>query len=237
MAIIILVKLLAAHMVGDFILQSKRSLEHQVEHRVLSYQLYIHVIIHGMLALIIINDFNFWLYAVIISSSHLTIDLLKLYFIGESRSNKVMWFLADQILHLIVIVIIWKAYCHIDFTNILSISDKYVIIITGGIIITKPIGILIRELISLFKHNPEDALPGAGMWIGILERMLIYGFIIVGQWEGIGFLLAAKTVFRFGDLTNTNDQAKAEYILIGTLLSFTLAIGTGLLCTYLFSFV
>jgi hypothetical protein len=73
----------------------------------------------------------------------------------------------------------------------------------------------------------EETLAEAGMWIGILERLLIFGFIWVGKWEAIGFLLAAKSVFRFGDLKDTNDQNKTEYILIGTLSSFMVAIIIG----------
>ncbi|NLX81670.1 MAG: DUF3307 domain-containing protein, partial [Proteiniphilum sp.] len=53
-------------------------------------------------------------------------------------------------------------------------------------------------------------------------------FILVGRWEGIGFLLAAKSVFRFGDLKESKDRKLTEYILIGTLLSFGIAMGIGL---------
>jgi hypothetical protein len=42
--------------------------------------------------------------------------------------------------------------------------------------------------------------------------------------EWLGLLLAAKSIFRFGDLTNAKDKNLTEYILIGTLLSFGLAI-------------
>ena len=46
----------------------------------------------------------------------------------------------------------------------------------------------------------------------------------MNYWEGIGFLLAAKSVFRFGDLNNSKDRNLTEYVLIGTLLSFGIAI-------------
>ncbi|MFV0501856.1 MAG: hypothetical protein ACK5MH_09735 [Bacteroidales bacterium] len=45
--------------------------------------------------------------------------------------------------------------------------------------------------------------------------------------SGIGFLLAAKSIFRFGDLKDSKDRKLTEYILIGTLLSFAVAIATG----------
>jgi hypothetical protein len=46
--------------------------------------------------------------------------------------------------------------------------------------------------------------------------------------EAVGFLLAAKSVFRFGDLKDDHDRMRTEYVLIGTLLSFGIAIGISL---------
>jgi hypothetical protein len=64
----------------------------------------------------------------------------------------------------------------------------------------------------------------AGKIIGMLERLFIFGFVVSNFWEGIGFLLAAKSIFRFGDLKENKEIKQTEYILIGTLLSFGLAI-------------
>jgi len=41
-------------------------------------------------------------------------------------------------------------------------------------------------------------------------------------------LIAAKSVFRFGDLRESKNRKLTEYILIGTLLSFGIAIATGM---------
>ena len=54
-------------------------------------------------------------------------------------------------------------------------------------------------------------------------------FIVIGRWEVIGLLIAAKSVFRFNDLKERNNRKLTEYILIGTLVSFGLAILAGLL--------
>ena len=45
---------------------------------------------------------------------------------------------------------------------------------------------------------------------------------------GVGFLVAAKSVFRFGELTNQQNRLEAEYITIGTLMSFSWGLGTSL---------
>jgi len=67
-------------------------------------------------------------------------------------------------------------------------------------------------------------LAKAGRYIGLLERLFVFVLVVTDHWEAIGLLLAAKAVFRFGDLTSSKDRKLTEYILIGTLLSFGLAI-------------
>ena len=44
---------------------------------------------------------------------------------------------------------------------------------------------------------------------------------LIHQPMGIGFLIAAKSILRFGEIKERKDRMFAEYVLIGTLLSFT----------------
>ena len=55
------------------------------------------------------------------------------------------------------------------------------------------------------------------------------------QWEAIGFLVAAKSVLRIGEVRNNRDKNLTEYILVGTLLSFGIAILTGVILKQLLS--
>jgi hypothetical protein len=73
------------------------------------------------------------------------------------------------------------------------------------------------------------SLKNAGNFIGILERLFIFCFVLAGHFETIGFLLTAKSIFRFGDLKEAKDRKLTEYVLIGTLLSFGIALLTGLI--------
>jgi len=68
--------------------------------------------------------------------------------------------------------------------------------------------------------------PKGGRTIGLLERALVFLFVITGNMTGVGFLVAAKSVFRFGEIKEPTQRKEAEYILIGTLMSFTWAIFT-----------
>lgn len=83
------------------------------------------------------------------------------------------------------------------------------------------------------EKGDDHSLTNAGRYIGILERLLVLIFILVGRWEGVGFLIATKSVFRFGDLKESQDRKLTEYILIGTFLSFGFAFVTGIICDFL----
>ncbi|MBP6234658.1 MAG: hypothetical protein KA270_13870 [Saprospiraceae bacterium] len=66
-----------------------------------------------------------------------------------------------------------------------------------------------------------------------MERSFVFMFILANRWEAVGFFLAAKSVFRFGDLKESKDRKPTEYILLGTLLSFGIAIVISMLTIYL----
>ena len=55
----------------------------------------------------------------------------------------------------------------------------------------------------------------------MLERILIFFFLMADQYTAIGFVLAAKGFTRFKELDNRNF---AEYVLIGTFFSSLSAI-------------
>lgn len=78
------------------------------------------------------------------------------------------------------------------------------------------------------KQNATLGLKEGGRWIGMLERALIYIFVLGGQYASIGFLVAAKSILRFGEVKESRNRMDAEYIIIGTLASFLFALLTGL---------
>ena len=96
------------------------------------------------------------------------------------------------------------------------------------LICVKPANIFIRETLVAGKiesiSDTSAELKNAGKLIGILERILVLTFVIIGKLEVVGFLIAAKSILRYKD-TNT---IKTEYVLIGTMLSFGIAMMIGL---------
>jgi hypothetical protein len=227
---IIFVKLLLAHLVGDFLLQPTLWVLDKENKKQKSVYLYIHTILHGVLAWILVGEIRFGWFALLLALLHGFIDFLKLYF--QKTETKRNWFVVDQILHLLSIVVVITIYkkLTVDFD---VFNDTFWILITGIIFLTKPTSILMRNIISIWtpesKSEGDNSLQNAGNYIGILERLFVFCFIITAHFEAIGFLLAAKSIFRFGDLKEAKDRKLTEYVLIGTLLSFGIALLVGLL--------
>ena len=78
----------------------------------------------------------------------------------------------------------------------------------------------------MLPHGDEfikEGLPNAGEQIGLLERGLILMFMLTNLPLAVGFLLAAKSLYGFGE-----NYKNAQYVIIGTLASFGWAIAVAL---------
>lgn len=228
-------KLLLAHILGDFVLQPDRWILEKREKKQRATALYLHLGVHT-LALLILLQFNFkyWPGMAVILISHFLIDLAKLYLENSIKNG---WlFLFDQLAHLLVIL--WVVYFYHPFLidTAVLFSPAYLLLLFCIFSVTSVSAILMRLVMGrwqLPEDKEQDSLPKAGKYIGMLERLLVFGFIVLQQWAAIGWLIAAKSILRFSDLSRAKDRKLTEYVLIGTLCSFGLAIAIGLL--YLFS--
>ncbi|MFA6276589.1 MAG: DUF3307 domain-containing protein [Pedobacter sp.] len=220
---IALLKLLLAHILGDFFLQPNSWVDEKEKKKGKSDKLYLHIAIHIALIFVVFVSFNVWKMALVIGVLHGIIDVLKLTF--QIDKTKRIWFFADQFLHLILIVGCWNYFYQpvISF-NFLENTQLWSFLL-GALFLTSPAAIFIRVIIAKWiPSKASSSLQDAGKFIGILERLLIYLFVCTHHFEAVGFLLAAKSIFRFGDLKEAHDIKLTEYVLIGTLLSFGIAL-------------
>lgn len=228
---ILLIKLLLAHLLGDFVWQPASWVADKEIKKHTSVYLYLHILLHGILAALLVWEISFIPYALLIAVTHGIIDLIKLNF--QKPNTKRSWFVADQIAHILIligIVLLYENKSIIYFWE----DNGFWILLTGILFVTKPSSIIIRTIISIWSPENENthadnSLANAGNYIGILERLFVLCFILTGHFEAIGFLLAAKSIFRFGDLKEAKDRKLTEYVLIGTLISFGIAVLTGLI--------
>ena len=238
---LLFLKFLLAHILGDFIFQSEKWVKDKEEKKIKSLKLYFHICIHALLlfSLLQFNLQEYWLGFLIIVLSHFIFDVSKLYL--QKKKTKRNWFFMDQFLHLLVLFFTTLIYTGTNFTIENVFNNQILILSIALLLVTQVSAIFIKVIITQWspesKNENDDSLAKAGRYIGVLERLFVFVFVVTNHWEAIGFLLVAKSVFRFGDLTSSKDRKLTEYILIGTLLSFGLAIIIGILYSYLKSII
>ncbi len=231
---IFFLKLLLAHLIGDFLLQPHKWVLHKEAHKVRSKYLYYHMLIHFAVTMVLLWDLSYWGVALIIAFSHYLIDLAKLYANPLFKIKAVPFFI-DQAAHLAVLYVCayYGNLCE-QTSDLLEQMDWA--LVTATVFVTFPAAIIMGKLLEGMSGQIEldhESLPNAGKYIGIIERLFVLVFIILGRWEAIGLLITAKSVFRFNDLKDSNNRKLTEYILIGTLMSFGMAIITGIIYAHL----
>ncbi len=233
---VILIKLLCAHLCADFIFQTdciNNGKRKQGANGIV--YLLVHALTHGLATYLLLAEWSGWFIPLAIFVSHFITDWIKCRFC----KNTLPTFLADQFVHIAIIAILWYAFygTEIKIPNLAeTVSTKVWLTIAAYILMLRPSSIFLN--LFLDKWTPASpntqSLPNAGKWIGYIERILILTFILVGSLESVGFLLAAKSVFRFGELNKAKEIRTTEYVLIGTFASFTIAILAGIAITRLF---
>lgn len=239
---LILCQWIFAHLFADFGLQTSKMILHKKRLKARSWLLYLHSFLHGAAIYLFSPDKTLWLIPAVVIITHFFIDLWKLY-----RKDNLIAFILDQLMHILVLVILWFIFYqpHDWFQTALSqllSNTNFWIVISGYMIIIFPLAYTLGYATSKWRAEIETAsirstvsLSEAGKWIGIFERILVYTFVVNNHFEGIGFLIAAKSLLRFSDIKGENIRKEAEYVLIGTLMSFAASILTGLAVQLLIS--
>jgi hypothetical protein len=226
MEINILLRLLTAHLLGDFVLQPSAWVISKESKKVKSGPLYLHVLVVTVLTYLLLWDWSKWYIPLIIGLTHLLIDIWKCY-----RKNTLAYFIADQVAHVLVLFMIWEVfYGHADLTG-LAANNRFWLLFIGYYIVIWPLGIGIGKATEKWQRSANmnaGGLDKAGIWIGRCERVLVLTFIITGQYTALGFLMAAKSILRFTDKDEMT-QKKTEYVLVGTLMSFASAAIVGVI--------
>ncbi|MDW7693163.1 DUF3307 domain-containing protein [Flammeovirgaceae bacterium SG7u.111] len=233
---ILFFKLLLAHLIGDFTLQSDKSVADKEVKKIKSPYLYAHVLIHLILTVVAVGfQSKYWLGVVVVVVAHYLIDLFKLYV--QNEKNQGRYFILDQAMHVGVIALVVHAYKPFPLKNLTAFGSKILLLVICLVTLTYVVSVAMQVFFSKwnndFQEKGEESLQNAGKYIGMLERLFVFVFVATNHWQAIGFLIAAKSVFRFGDLSRAKDRKLTEYILIGTLLSVGSAILVGLVYLFL----
>lgn len=237
----LLLALWLAHLTGDFLLQPRAWVEerYRLGHR--SPHLWQHALVHAALTLAVLviaaaHDAQRGALAVlfgvlVVAISHWWIDLAKSWL----SPHRLRWFLLDQALHGLVLVGVWLAWvgswqplgaavAWLATPRVLGLACTY-------LLVSRPLSIAIALVMRRWSDQLEatGTLAAAGARIGMLERFLVLTLVLLDQLTAVGFLLAAKSVLRFGDLREAQDRKLTEYVLLGTLLSVASTLALGLI--------
>ena len=195
--------LLLGHVIADFYLQNDKYCSQKEEKKFRSCFLYVHSLLVAVVswALVPVSDFGF--YALTIALSHLAI------LAAVATEFDITTELPVQF---------------VDYTGNFSMP----LFILAVLLCIKPANVLIKLVLKRYQIGETlscENIKNAGALIGNLERILTIIFVIIGRYEAIGFIIAAKSILRFKD----TDTAKTEYVLAGTFLSFGIALLCGLM--------
>lgn len=233
-----------AHLLTDFVFQTHGLVEQKRRGQPLAYAL--HGLTHYLSAVILVSFLlagsGLWLrtHFVLLALAfvHLLIDFAKNHFTQKALPNGgAIAFVLDQFLHFLsVAVAAWLLTPGLPFAGVMAllgvgravpsqllfIPVTYVGVIFGG-------GYLIRALTrplaeSVNLDPPEkrgEPMENAGLYIGWLERFLLLTALLLQSPGTAGLILAAKAIARYPEFKS---EHFAEYFLIGTLLSFSIAV-------------
>lgn len=231
------------HLAADFVFQPRRLVGEKLRGRSSAYLL--HGLIHYLSAVVLVGFFvpgsivalRTHLVIAALALVHLLIDSAKVQLAakGVLRDGAILY-VSDQLVHLLTVVFA-ASLLSPDIsltalaaplqtsrtvgTKFLAVPVIYLGVIFGG-------GYLIRFLMLSLTETVKDEeldkageqLQNAGLYIGWLERFLILTALLLRSPAAVGLILTAKAITRYPEFKSARF---AEYVLIGTLLSVSLA--------------
>lgn len=228
----LLIRFLLAHIAGDFILQTTGMVKTKSW---FSGSMWLHILfVFGLTWLFT----GLWLPAVIVALIHWVIDAAKVSLQKKYPQKEAQLFAADQLLHLLTILVVWSWHYNLFAASYKAIlfpfgSYKISLLLLGYAFVIWPMAYILK--FALQKLAPKETEGGnvnkGGKLIGQFERIIILSFVLLGQYEAIGFLITGKGIIRFAE----KEKLASEYVLVGTMMSYAISILTGLCINWLLS--
>lgn len=233
---IFLIRLLLAHIISDFVLQTNTMVKSK---KWFSSYMLLHIAIVFVTTFVLSTS---WKLSLIISVLHWLVDSIKVEIATRTKTKPNLLFSLDQLFHFVVITGAWVGYFHLLDKAFQTISFpftnyKWSLILLAYTWVFYPVGYLIKFAAqSIVPTNEqiqtETNVEHGGKLIGQFERIIILTLVLLNQYEAIGFLITGKSIIRFAD---HNSNLRSEYVLVGTMMSYAIAILTGVFVNYLLS--
>jgi hypothetical protein len=224
----IFIILISAHCYVDFLLQTEKMFQNKGRLPVIL----LHAAIHGLLAYVFLQSWFVWQVPLLLAGLHFLIDWIKV-----KRIPSPAGFAMAQVAHVLSLAAVacWVVEAgHLPrfsgwgWSWIVTGAGFCAVVFGSGYYVGAVAECLIKEN-EVLREDLKTGLRNGGKKIGQLERALIFVLMLINQPAGIGFLVAAKSILRFEE---SKKQPVAEYVLIGTLWSYSLAIALSWITTY-----
>lgn len=243
------------HLLADFPFQTDRLVQQKRSGNFVAYAIHglIHYVCTAMLLAFLVPGSIFSLRTQLalagLALVHLPIDFAKIRLTAKRSVKDGTWaYLVDQAIHLLTVAA--AAYlvtpsgalaalvAALDRVRtvrnaVILVPVVYVAVIFGGGYFVR---LLTRSLAegagSSSREMSAESLQNAGLYIGWLERFLVMTALLLQSPAMIGLIFTAKSIVRYPEFKS---ERFAEYFLIGTLLSLSIAIlGGAILARMLF---
>ena len=196
----LLLPLLAAHMLGDFVFQSDNDVKNK-KHLGVFFK---HIMIVTLLSYLFTGVWGDLYIALSILISHTIIDLIKRAF----KKDSLVLFIVDQLAHLLVIFVL-SFYMRDIFANNNILQSfwyevfgvvylKSLTILISIILASKFSSIIVSYIIKPFQNaslskEGTGSQKNIGRLVGQLERILILILFLADMAAVVGFLITAKS--------------------------------------------
>jgi hypothetical protein len=240
---IVVALLVLAHILTDFVFQSRKIAYQKGE----DVKLLIKHCSYGFLISIILTlQYLSWGLVgieILIYIIHFIIDgyKTKLKTINHPLLTGVRLFIIDQLIHLVVILASYPLLKVLNIENQrwssflaelnLTSQDWYItiLIIIVYILIWRPASFIVKKTLDdLEDDNDEYQFSSTEELIGKLERFLFLTFVLSNNFVAIPIIFLAKAIVLFSDFI---DRESANYYIVRTLTSLVIAVVTGLILT------
>jgi hypothetical protein len=235
----LLIKLLLAHLLGDYLFQSDQVARTKHQPR----GLLIHGLWHAALLVVLValpkpGNASLWGVVVAVTIVHVLIDA------GTARiqPRDTRSLVLDQSLHAatllgaVAVARPAEALALVNETMTLLGQPKAWMFITGFVATVWTGAVFVGRWVEPFATalvarigTPRPGLDRAGRFIGLAERTLIFIAIQLRAESLIGFIIAVKAILRLPEARDTGTRELSEYYLAGSFASLAWAIGLSVL--------
>lgn len=229
----LLLKLLVAHLAGDYLFQSSRIAREKMRPRILVLHVALHAALLAVVAITEPPSGRLIVGLLLVLAIHAATDAWT----SRRRPQTLRLLALDQSLHLAAIVVAAAIARPDEFRALgeglaTAAARRAPWWIAGGVLLAVPAGAVVigrwvrpfQEALSDESRDQRHGLELAGRWIGMLERLLVFVAVLARLESLIGFVIAVKAVLRLPEAREKWSRELAEYYLVGSLASLAWAL-------------